>query len=223
MTRVLVLIAALALPWTARAEPIRGSDLVPKSWGSVAWFLGGAAAAFVGHESCHVAMNLSLGVVPEIRPVTYLGFVPFFSISPTVTCGANGCVKDSGAPFGPGKGGLYAIVAAGMQCQQISNEIILSTDPQLVRHEAPFRKGMLAFNVLLSLGYAVSNWAGVEPRSGDVSSLDRLVRAPQGLIALSVFAPAVLDALRFFFPDAPGLPFVSWVAKGALVGFVFSI
>ena len=213
------------IPATAAAPssgPATATDFLPSGWASAALFVGGAATAFVAHESCHVLANLTMGVVPKIEPVKFMGAIPFFSISPPVACDGSGCTKDGGARFSPGRPGLYAIYTAGLQCQQLANEIILSTEPQLLHREAPFRKGVLAFNIVLALGYAFADWAGVEPGAGDVTSAERLTGVPRGAIAVAVFVPAVLDMVRYFFPDSRWLPWASRLSKGAIFGFLFA-
>jgi len=232
MRRCLVLLALAALvvapassAHAAEPEPVGGlSELKPKDWTTVAFFLGGVATSFIAHESCHVVANYALGSHPHFESVTYLGFIPFFSISPSVRCRGNSCYQDDGTSYKGGPSALYAIVAAGIQCQQVGNEIILSTEPRLRWREAPFRKGMLAMNVALSLGYAFSNWAGIEPAQGDIATNDRLLtKVPQGALAAAIFVPAVLDILRYLWPDSPWLPWVARISKGALLGFAFAI
>ena len=212
-------------PAAPAATPSFVSNLIPSSWASVGLFLGGAATAFVAHESCHIFVNYALGSSVHFEPVWYQGKIPFFSISPDVNCSGGSCTHSDGRPFGPGPAGMYAIVGAGVQCQQIANEIILSTEPDLFRHDAPFRKGVLAFNTLLSIGYAISNWAGQEPVAGDTATLERLTAShlPRGMIAAAIFIPAVIDIVRFFLPDQTWIPWVSRASKGLLVGFVFAI
>lgn len=227
LTAIWALVAVLRAP-AAFAEPSDPpslvSELTPAGWKSVAWFLGGAATAFITHEGCHTIVNYALGSSPHIEKVTFLGFIPFFSIAPNVSCFNGTCIHDdSGKPWGPGPRGMYSIVTAGMQCQQMEDEVILSTDPQLLHRTAPFRKGLLAFNTLLSIGYAVSNWAGIEPTAGDLAAADRLMPFRNGILAASVFVPAVVDIARFFFPDVGWLPWVSRTSKGAIIGFVFAL
>jgi hypothetical protein len=224
---LLPVLLALVVASPARAVGDDGplAEITPRSWKTVALFLGGAATAFLAHESCHVVMNYALGSHPHIGPVTYLGFIPFFSISPSANCTASGsCYQDDGTRFGPGARGMYAIVIAGVQCQQVEDEIILSTEPRLRYQEAPFRKGLLAMNTGLAIGYAFSNWMNIEPPEGDLASNDRLLgKLPKGALAAAVFVPAVLDILRYLWPDSPWLPWVSRLSKGALIGFTFAL
>jgi len=221
----LALFLACAWPASGLADdsgPPTLADFKPSGPASVALFLSGAATAFLAHEGCHVAANLGLGLVPRVDEVRFLGAIPFFSISPPLRCDEAGCRREDGSPFGPGRAGTFGIVAAGLQCQQIANEVILSTEPWLLRHEAPFRKGVLALDVLLSFGYAFADWAGLEPEVGDLSSMGRLSGLPREAVAAAIFVPAVLDLVRFLFPDARWLPWAARASKGAIFGFLFA-
>ncbi len=131
------------------------------TWGDAGLLAAGAASAFVVHESCHVAAGLAMGNPPTIQPVRFMGVVPFFAISPGVECSGGRCFKASGAPFGPGPRGLYLIVSAGILCQELTDEVILTTRPRLRYEDEPFLVGMLAFNTLASVGYAVANLLGI--------------------------------------------------------------
>jgi hypothetical protein len=200
------------------------STLLPGSFKAAALFAAGAATAFFAHETCHVMVNLMLGSHPYFSKVNFHG-IPFFSITPSVSCLPSGCYNQgSGTPWAPGPRGMYAIVSAGYQCQQIGNEIILSTDPNLRYKEAPFRKGVLAFNIALSMGYAIANWVGTEPNAGDSAYLDLLTRhhLPPGVIAAAIFMPAIIDAIRFFAPES-WLPWLSRLSKTALIGLVLAV
>lgn len=198
------------------------SEITPSSWTSVALFLGGAAAAFLAHEGCHTVVNYALGSHPRLEGVRFLGVIPFFAITPSVSCDGGRCLTDEGKQWGPGKAGLYAILSAGFQCQQMENELILSLDPRLRQKEAPFRKGVLVFNTLLSIGYAVASWADIEPPAGDLATADRMAPFPRGILAASIFVPAALDIVRYFFPDSAWLPWVGRASKGGLIGLAFA-
>ena len=140
----------------AGAEPAAPDRGAAPAWSSVALFLGGAATAFAAHEAGHVAANLALGNVPRLAPVTFAGAVPFFSISPDISCVNGRCFQRDGQPFAAGPHGLFAIVSAGFNVQHALDEIILTTDPRLRGDDAPFRKGMLAFGTLTSVGYVLA-------------------------------------------------------------------
>ncbi len=114
-------------------------------------------------------------------------------------------------------------MTAGIQCQQLADEIILTHDPALRIHQAPFRKGMLAFGTLTSIAYVLSNWASVEPPAGDLRGAYRDTGAPRNVVNLLVLSAAVLDLSRYFFPDAPLLPWLSRAAKIGVTGITFTL
>jgi hypothetical protein len=192
---------------------------------SSAIFAGGALTALVAHEGCHLAANYLLGNPPSLRGVQFLGAIPFFAISPDVVCSADGaCARRDGGRFPAGPRGLYAIQSAGLACQQWGSEAILSAEPRLAERDAPFRKGMLALNSGLAIGYAIANLARIEPYPGDLAGDDRLfLRGGRGAVAVAVLVPAVLDGLRYFFPDWTWLPWTARLSKGALVGLAFAL
>src|ERR1700674_638126 len=100
-------------------------------WKDVALFAGGAATAFLAHESGHAVANLAQGNVPHLESVRFLDFVPFFAVSPEINCYNSGCFKSDGSRFGPGKRGLLLILMAGFDVQHITDEVLLSGDPAL--------------------------------------------------------------------------------------------
>jgi hypothetical protein len=191
-------------------------------WRSAALFAGGSLAAFLLHESGHVAANLAFGNTPHLEPASFAGAVPFFTIASGIHCSGDRCTRPGGSPFGPGNRGLFTILMAGFHVQHATNELILSFDPGL-RHEcAPFRKGMLAFNTLTSVGYVVANWSGVEPEQGDLRGAYGEVGAPRHLVNALLLGIAGLDLARYAFPDARWLAWVSRAAKVGLGGVTFT-
>ena len=192
-------------------------DVSPWSAPQVAMFAGGAATAFAAHESCHVLAGLMFGGTPRLQHVTFLGFVPFFAIAPGIECTDGVCTRFN-EPFSAGTKGAYAVVSAGLQCQHLGDELMLSLDPQLRERDAPFRKGMLAFNTLTSVGYVLANWLSVEPRAGDVGSITRLTGASRGLVTGLLLGTAALDVARYYEPDVAWLIWTSRVAKVAFGG-----
>lgn len=192
------------------------------TWSRAALFVAGGATAFVAHESCHVLAGLALGNTPTLQPVRFLGFVPFFAISPGINCVGGTCTKANGAPFPAGPRGLYVIVSAGIICQEVEDEVILSVEPRLRYEDEAFLKGMVAFNTLASVGYALANFFSLEPPEGDLRAMSRLAPLPPGILSGIVLATAGLDIARYFLPDNVWLPWVSRLTKVATVGVVFT-
>ena len=192
-------------------------------WRSTAIFLGGAATALATHETCHLAANFATGNQPNFQPVTFLGFIPYFAIVPSIRCRGGECVKNNGEVYYAGRPGLYTIVSAGLQCQHYEDEIILSLRPDLRLSDAPFRKGMLAFNTLTSIGYVLANWTGAEPVDGDIRGIHRDGGAPRMLLSSLVLGIAAADIARYYFPRSRWLAWLSRAAKLSVTGVAFAM
>jgi hypothetical protein len=193
------------------------------TWRGAAWFAGGAVTALAAHESCHLVANLALGNRPGFEPVTFMGFIPYFAIVPSIHCEGGDCTKRNGEHFWAGRPGLYTIVSAGIQCQQYEDEIILSQRPGLRMDSAPFRKGMLTFNTLLSIGYVIANWTGVEPTDGDIRGIHRDGGAPRFLVSSMIIGIAAVDIARYYYPHARWLTWLNRVAKLSVTGIAFAM
>jgi len=72
------------------------------------------------------------------------------------------------------------------------------------------------------IGYAISNWTGTEPCVGDLATADRTVGTPHGIVALSVFVPAVLDIVRNFLPGSTWAIWASRTSKFGIIGVTFA-
>jgi hypothetical protein len=186
-------------------------------------FAAGAASAFAIHESCHLVANLALGNVPRVSPVTYGGVIPFFTIDHGITCPGGRCVTRDGSTFGPGRPGLFLILSAGFQCQHLGDEIILTTTPDLRAQDAPFLKGMLAFNTLAAAAYVVADWGGAEPPQGDLVGLYRDARAPRNAMNGLLLGVALLDVARYVWPDVGWLAWASRTLKVGAGGVVLTL
>ncbi len=228
----MLLPAAIALVLVAVQPSIGAPTSVPAAkgesspWLGGARFLSGSLAAFVSHEGGHLAANLALGSPPHLETVSFAGAIPFFSVTFDITCAGDRCtrpVPGGAAPFGPGRRGLFTILMAGFHVQHISDELILSRDPALRNEQAPFRKGMLAFNTLTSAGYVLANWIGIEPEQGDLHGAYALAGAPRHLVNTILLGVAVLDLARYAFPDARWLVWMSRATKVGLAGVTFAL
>ena len=164
-------------------------------------FLGGAALAFGLHELAHVTADVSSGATPRFKRVDFHG-IPFFAIAP--------------------EGDLsrreqFVVASAGFWVQHASTEWILSREPQLRRRAAPMRKGMLAFNVLASAAYAGAAFARTGPPERDTLGMAHGARMDERAVGALLLAPAVLDTVRYFKPDATWAVWGSRVVKVGLV------
>jgi len=211
----------LETPVTLAASPPGGlPELTDVTAASVALTAAGFVTAFVVHEACHGVANLAMANVPTLEPVRFLGFFPFFAVSPNIQCRDGICLRRGGEPFQPGPPGYAFIVSSGILCQEITDEIILTEHPRIRHETAPFLKGMLLFNVATSVAYGIANLAGIEPPQGDLRSLDAVSGVPHGVFAAVVLGTAALDVARYFLPDVGWLPWVSRGSKVVTVGLV---
>ena len=190
-------------------------------WRAIGIGTGGVAAAFIAHELGHVFMNLAYGNVPTFEGLRYGGFIPFFRISPGVSCNDVGCFHENGEPFKGGRTGVYLITSAGFNVQHLVSELILSIDPQIRYHRSPFQKGMLFFNLSLSAGYVLSTWFQVKPPIGDIYGMASAAQLNPNWVALLVMIPAGLNLYRFFVPDSKWAPWVSRAAEATFLGVSF--
>ncbi len=162
----------------------------------------------------------ALGRLPEVQRVTFLGFIPFFALAPSIACYGDTCTR-KGAPFGPGRSGAFLIFSAGFDLQHLEDEVILTHDPRLRAQDSAFREGMLAFNTLTSVGYVAANLLGVEPRAGDVHSMVEVSGRPRLLIDGLLLSAAVLDLVRYASPELEWPVWASRLTKLGLGGLVF--
>jgi hypothetical protein len=205
----------------AEAERATISDI--RSVRTAGIWLAGVATGFFAHEAGHVLTNLLQGNVPHIQGVLGFGFIPFFTVAPRVTCYESHCTKHDGSAFHTGVPGKVAITSAGFNVQQVTDEFVLSFEPRLRYRVAPYRKGLLAFNTLLSVGYAISAMTRIENREGDVTATAQLMGVPREVYAGALLVIAGLDLYRYFGPDSRWAPWVSRGAKVAFIGVVVAL
>lgn len=220
--RALLLTAALAAasPVGARADEVAIEAAPPDgvSARAVAAVAGGAAVGFLAHETGHLLVNAAFGNQPTIEGMRLWGAVPFVVIAPHIDCrdDTRACTKGDGSPFGAGPRGKLAIVLAGYQVQHLTDELLLSLSPDLHTRSAPFRKGLLAFNVLTSVVYAAGAFTGLEDEHGDLANASRLSGRDSRVLATCLLVPALLDAYRYLHPEAR---WAAWASRVAKVGF----
>ena len=160
-------------------------------------FLGGGALALAAHEGGHLLFNGIFAGNPGLKKVSFHG-IPFFAIT-----------HDPGLP--PRK--EFIIDSAGFWVQEATNEVILSRRPNLRRERAPVLKGVVAFNVLASVAYAGAAFARTGPPERDTRGMAAALRWKEPYVGLLIVMPAILDAVRYFDPDARWAVWLSRVAK----------
>jgi hypothetical protein len=167
-------------------------------------FLAGAALGLAMHEGGHLVLDAVFDASPTIKGVRF-GPFPFFAIT------HRGDVSPRRE---------FAISSAGFWMQDLSSEWLL-TRPQALRDaHAPVAKGVLAFNVLNSAGYAFVAFARAGPFERDTRGMAESVGVDERAIGALVLAPAVLDAIRYFKPEAR---WAKWASRAAKVGSVLLV
>lgn len=205
------LVVALVVPCLAPA-PVHGQGATPdpaaseRSTGTgEAWtFVGGAALGLGAHEFGHVLFGLVFDADPGLRRVSLKG-LPFFAITHR-------------ADVSPRQ--EYVISSAGFWMQHATSEWILSSEPRLRDTRAPLRKGMLAFNVTASLAYATAAFARAGPGERDTRSMALSRGMDERWVGALILAPAVLDAIRYFKPEAH---WAAWSSRGLKIGLVLLV
>ena len=167
-------------------------------------FFAGAALGLGLHESAHLVADEAFGADPGVRKVS-AGFIPFFAITHE--------------PVTPTK--EFIISSAGFWAQDVGNDIVLSRHPQLRQEHAPLLKGLLAFNVVTSVIYSGAAFARRGPAERDTRGIALSADVDEPWIGVTVLAPAVLDAARYYRPNSRALRWASRAAKvgGALLIF----
>ncbi len=163
---------------------------------SVLEFLGGGAVGLAAHESGHLLFDAIFDAHASLESVSFHG-IPFFAIT-----------HDSGLT--PRK--EFVIDSAGFWVQEGTNEWILSKRPNLRHESAPFTKGVVAFNVLASFAYAGAAFARTGPYERDTRGMADSLGWKEPYVGLLILAPAVLDMIRYYHPDAR---WATWGSRGA--------
>jgi len=163
-------------------------------------FLGGGGLGLIAHESGHLLFDGIFDANPGLKKVSFHG-IPFFAIT-----------HDAVSPRRE-----FIIDSAGFWVQEATNELILSRRPNLRHEDAPFLKGVVAFNVLASVSYAGAAFARTGPVERDTRGMADALRWKEPWVGLLILAPAILDAVRYFNPEAR---WAVWGSRAAKVGGV---
>ena len=164
----------------------------------------GGAAGLASHEAGHLIANWAFDGKVVVKKVEFSG-IPFFALSHS-------------PDLSPRR--EYVVSAAGFWAQYLYSEQILTHHPNLKDEESPLRKGMLAFHVATSFIYAGAALFETGPYERDTRGMASSRRISERWIGAMILAPAVLDAYRYFNPDAR---WASWASRGAKVGSVLFV
>ena len=167
-------------------------------------FLAGAALGLGIHEGGHLLFDAIFDASPRIEGIRF-GPFPFFAITHR-------------ADLSPRR--EFTISSAGFWMQNLSSEWILTRRPSLRDLHAPVAKGVLAFNVLNSTGYALVAFARAGPFERDTRGIADTSGVDERAIGALVLAPALFDAIRYFNPDAR---WAKWASRAAKVSSVLLV
>ncbi len=167
-------------------------------------FLAGAGVALAAHESGHLLFDGLFDVQPDLKKVSFHG-LPFFAITH----------RQGLSPRRE-----FVIDSAGFWVQEATTEMILARRPGLRGEHAPFVKGVFAFNILVSVGYAGAAFARTGPGERDTRGMADSLRWKEPWIGVLILVPAVLDAFRYYHPDARWAAWGSRAAKAGSVALV---
>jgi hypothetical protein len=167
-------------------------------------FLAGGALGLVMHESGHLLFDAIFDASPTLEGVRF-GPFPFFAITHR-------------SDLSPRR--EFTISSAGFWVQDLSSEWLLTRRPSLRDEHAPVAKGVLAFNVLNSAGYAFVAFARAGPFERDTRGMAQSIGVDERAIGALVLAPAVFDTIRYFKPEAR---WAIWASRAAKVGSVLLV
>ena len=161
-------------------------------------FLLGGGVAFVAHESGHLLFDAIFDANPGVKKVSFKG-IPFFAIT-----------HDAGLSDRQ----EFVIDSAGFWVQEGTNEWLLHKHPDLRREHEPFLKGAFAFNVIASVVYAGAAFTRSGPAERDTRGMADALNWKEPYVGLLILAPAILDAVRYYKPDAK---WAMWGSRGAKI------
>ena len=79
---------------------------------------------------------------------------------------------------------------------------------------------MVAFNVLASVAYAGAAFARTGPTERDTRGMAHNARMDERAMGALLLAPAVLDTVRYYNPDAM---WAAWISRGVKLGLVLLV
>jgi hypothetical protein len=161
-------------------------------------FLLGGATGLAAHESGHLLFDAIFDAHPGVTKVSFHG-IPFFAITHDASISRRR---------------EFVIDSAGFWVQEGTNEWLLHRRPNLRYEHAPYVKGIFAFNVLASVAYASAAFARSGPAERDTRGMAAAIGWKEPAIGALILVPAVLDAIRYYHPDAR---WAAWGSRGAKV------
>ena len=153
------------------------------------------------HEGGHLVANWLLESEPYLRRVQG-GRIPFFAVTHFDSLPARH---------------EFIVSSAGIWAQFVAAEWILTSSPHLRRERAPIKKGILAFHVATSTLYGIASFGEMGPPERDTRGIALGWGRREEWVGISVVAPGILDAYRYFHPTAKWARCASRLSKGMLL------
>lgn len=151
------------------------------------------------HEAGHVAGAWAFDADPGVKRVEFSG-IPFFAITH----------RNDLSPRRE-----FIVSAAGFWSQYLLSEQMLTHHPSLRLERRPIEKGVIAFHVGTSVVYAGAAFAKMGPLERDTRGMAGALGLSERWIGVIILAPAVLDAYRYFHPNAK---WAAWSSRGVKIG-----
>jgi len=167
-------------------------------------FLAGGVFALAAHEGGHVIFDVIFAAEPRVSRVQF-GPFPFFAIAHR-------------SDLSPRR--EFTISSAGFWVQEATDEWVLTRRPSIRDDHAWGTKGVLAFNILTSVGYALVAFAKAGPTERDTRGMANAIGVDERVIGAVILAPAVLDAYRYM---NRGSRWAAWTSRAVKVGSVLLV
>jgi hypothetical protein len=167
-------------------------------------FLAGSLLGLGLHEGGHLVFDEVFDARPRLTGV-HFGPFPFFAISH----------RSNLTPRRE-----FTVSSAGFWVQEATNEWVFSRRPHIRVEHAWLTKGVVAFNVLNSIGYAMVAFAKAGPVERDTRGMADAIGVDERAIGVLVLTPALLDGYRYFRPDSR---WAAWTSRAVKAGSVLLV
>jgi hypothetical protein len=167
-------------------------------------FLAGGVLGLAMHEGGHLVFDVAFAADPHVDAV-HFGPFPFLAIAHR-------------GDLSPRR--EFTVSSAGFWVQEVTNEWVLTRRPFLREEHAWVTKGLVAFNVLNSVGYALVAFARAGPFERDTRGMADSAGVDERAIGALVLTPAVLDAYRYYKPHSQ---WAKWASRAVKAGSVFLV
>ena len=164
-------------------------------------FVAGGVFGLAMHETGHLIFDAAFDAKPRLSAVRF-GPLPFFAISH----------RNDLSPRRE-----FTISSAGFWVQEATDEWLLTRRPSLRDEHAWGMKGLLAFNVLNSVGYALVAFAKAGPPERDTRGMSDSIGIDERAIGAIVLTPAILDTYRYL---NRGSRWAAWTSRAVKIGSV---